>query len=67
MASVFSFKKEAKMEEATLLRPTPILKGRIAERFYKEFNNRELSEEQEAFIQDCASVFDDLTQEEGKD
>jgi len=49
------------------IRPTPILKGSVASRFYKDINIKELSKEQEAFIQYCASVFDDLTQEEKED
>lgn len=38
------------------LRPTPILKGKSAKRFYREINDKEMSTEQKAFIQDCLKL-----------
>jgi len=38
------------------LRPTPILKGKSAKRFYREINDSEISEEQNAFIQECLKL-----------
>jgi hypothetical protein len=38
------------------LRPTPILKGKSAKRFYREINDKKISKEQEAFIQNCLNL-----------
>lgn len=38
------------------LRPTPILKGKAAKRFYREINDGEISKEQKSFIQGCLEL-----------
>lgn len=43
------------------LRPTPILRGKAAKRFYRHINDKEISDEQKAFIQDCIKVLDDCS------
>ena len=35
------------------LRPTPVLKGKAAKRFYREINNGEISKEQKKFLDEC--------------
>lgn len=38
------------------LRPTPILKGKSAKRFYAEINDKEMSDKQKKFIEECLSL-----------
>jgi len=38
------------------LRPTTILKGKAAKRFYREINDNGMSEEQKEFLDDCVSL-----------
>ena len=38
------------------LRPTPILRGNAAKRFYQEINNGEISKEQKKFLDDCLEL-----------
>lgn len=38
------------------LRPTPILKGKAARKFYREINDSEISEEQEKFLGECLKL-----------
>ena len=38
------------------LRPTPILEGKAAKRFYREINTEEISEEQEKFLNECVAL-----------
>ncbi len=38
------------------LRPTPILKGKSAKRFYREINDKSLSKEQEKFLKECVDL-----------
>ncbi len=38
------------------LRPTPILKGNAAKRFYREVNDGKISKEQKEFLNDCVSL-----------
>ena len=42
------------------LRPTPVGE-KAAKRFYKHMSSKEISDEQEAFIQDCIKVLDDCS------
>lgn len=35
------------------MRPTPVLKGKSAERFYELINEKEISKEQEEYLQEC--------------
>lgn len=37
-------------------RPTPILKGKSAKRFYSEINDGEISEKQKKFLNECLSL-----------
>ena len=41
------------------LRPTPILKGKAAKRFYREINNSEISKEQKSFIEECLKLINE--------
>ena len=45
------------------LRPTPILKGKVAKRFYREINNRKISKEQVEFLHSCVELLE-TTQKE---
>lgn len=36
-----------------MCRPTPILKGKAAKRFYSEINQGEISEKQQKFLDEC--------------
>lgn len=38
------------------MRPTPILKGKAAKRFYKEINQGEISDKQKKFLDDCVKL-----------
>ena len=38
------------------MRPTPILKGKAAKRFYKEINDGEISDKQKKYIEHCLKV-----------
>lgn len=38
------------------LRPTPILKGKVASRFYRTINNSEISDDQKRFLEKCAKL-----------
>ena len=38
------------------MRPTPILKGKAAKRFYKEINDGEVSEKQKKFLEECSKL-----------
>lgn len=40
------------------LRPTPILKGKIANRFYREINNKDISTEQKKFLNNCVKLLE---------
>lgn len=35
------------------MRPTPILKGKAAKRFYENINDGEISPKQQQFLNDC--------------
>jgi len=41
------------------LRATPILTGKSAKRFYKEINNKEMSNEQREFLEECIDMVKD--------
>ena len=41
------------------LRPTPILKGKAAERFYRCINNGKMTEAQKKFLNQCADLLDE--------
>jgi hypothetical protein len=47
----------------TELRPTPILEGKSAKRFYREINDKKISEEQKQFLHECV----DLLKKTGKE
>lgn len=38
------------------MRPTPVLKGKSAERFYNEINQGEISKEQQKFLNECVKL-----------
>lgn len=42
------------------LRPTPILTGKSAKRFYREINDSEISKEQQEFLDDCVKLLKNL-------
>ena len=50
--------KENMSEE---LRPTPILRGKAAKRFYRHINDKEISDEQKSFINNCVKVLEDCS------
>lgn len=39
-----------------MIRPTPILKGKSAKRFYQEINQGEISEKQKKYIKHCLKL-----------
>jgi len=41
------------------LRPTPILKGKAAQKFYHEINNDEISPEQKQFLEECVQLINE--------
>lgn len=41
------------------LRPTPILKGKSAKRFYREINDSEISDEQKKFLGECLKLINE--------
>jgi hypothetical protein len=45
-----------KQKENWDIRPTPILKGKNAKRFYAEINDKEMSDKQKKFIEECLSL-----------
>jgi hypothetical protein len=46
-------------------RPTPVLKGKVAERFYHEINSGDISQEQKNFLNDCLK-FVEYTCDDGR-
>ena len=40
----------------TEIKPTPILKGKSAKRFYAEINQGKISDKQKKFIEECLSL-----------
>ncbi len=41
------------------LRPTPILKGKAAKRFYREINQKEISDKQKKFLGECLKLINE--------
>jgi len=48
------FRRLIKMD--TEIRSTPVLKGKSARRFYDEINDKEMSDKQKKFIEECLSL-----------
>jgi hypothetical protein len=41
------------------LRPTPILKGKSAKRFYREINDNKISDKQKKFLRECLMLINE--------
>jgi len=44
------------------MKPTPILKGKSAKRFYSKINDGAISEKQQKFLDECVELHKKLTQ-----
>lgn len=40
------------------IRPTPVLKGKSAKKFYDEINDEEITEEQKEFLEECKDIYE---------